>query len=106
MNPACISVWMWNLPFNASTLMVQVAAIVVMATSLMRTVAYVARCEVARFLGTAMVKDFEGPADAILHSIDTPTMRGECGRQLSAVIGETWVTLRRFFDKPLGGVTQ
>jgi hypothetical protein len=106
MNPARISAWAWDLPFVVLTLMIPAPAIVVMATSLMRVGAYVARCEVARFLGTAVARGFEGPADAILHSIDPPTMRGECGRQLSAVIGETWVTLRRFFDKPLGGVTQ
>jgi hypothetical protein len=82
MNPARISVWMWNQPFIALTLMIRVAAIVMIETSLMRAGAYAARCEGARFLGTAVARDFEGPADAILHSMDSPTRRGESGWRL------------------------
>jgi hypothetical protein len=132
MNPARISDWTWNLPFVVLTLMIPAAAMVVMATSLMRAGAHVAKCEVDRFFGAATTRDFEGPADAILYSMASPTMHGESGRRLqrpwrlmgardaangmalfrismgffTGVIGELWVKLRRFFDRPLGELTR
>jgi hypothetical protein len=132
MNPPRISVWTWNLPFIALTLMIHAAAIVVMATSLMRAGANVAKCEVDRFFGAATMRDFEGPAGAILYSMAAPTMHGESGRRLqrsrrlmdareaakgmalfrismgffAAVLGEFWVKLCRFLDRPLGELTR
>jgi hypothetical protein len=132
MNPTSISVWTWNLLFVVLTLMIPAAAIVGIATSLMRAGANVGRCEVARFLGVAAERELEEPADALLYSMDAPTMRGESSwprqrpwrlvgaleaangtllfrmsmRFFAAIIGELWAKLRRFFDRPFGGVTR